>query len=260
MTDITAHNAKAWNKTARDGTSPWVQPVTPAQIKAAREGNWSVVLTPTLPVPRNWFGDLKGQHVLGLASGGGQQVPILAAAGARVTSFDNSPEMLGKDQLVATREGFDITLEQGDMADLSRFENASFDLIFHPVSNVFVPDVLPVWREAFRVLKSGGRLLAGFMNPAIFIFDWEKVEQEKTLHVKYPAPYADTHSLSEEELSARITDGEPLEFGHTLSDQIGGQIKAGFSLNGFYEDKWDEPDHPTDAYMPSSFATLALKG
>ena len=72
---------------------------------------------------------------------------------------------------VAEREGLAIRLELGDMRDLSRFGGETFDLVFHPVSNCFVDDVLPVWRECFRVLKRGGALLAGFVNPLLYIFD-----------------------------------------------------------------------------------------
>ena len=81
--------------------------------------------------------------MLCLASGGGQQGPILAAAGANVTVFDNSPRQLAQDRLVADREGLAIETVLGDMADLSAFPDARFDLIVHPVSNVFVPDVRP---------------------------------------------------------------------------------------------------------------------
>lgn len=257
--DVRDHNRKAWNQQVTEGESPWAQPVDEAAIAAARAGHWSVVLTPTLPVPREWFGELKGKRVLGLASGGGQQIPLFAAAGARVTSLDNSDEMLARDREVAAREGLSITCEQGDMADLSRFGDASFDLIFHPVSNVFVPDVLPVWRGAYRVLAPGGRLLSGFMNPEIFIFDWKKAEKKGKLKVKYELPYADPTSLSKKKLAARLEAGEPMEFGHTMDAQIGGQLKAGFAIHGFYEDHWGG-NYPTDPYMPCSFATLAVKG
>ncbi len=256
--DVREHNRKAWNRQVTGGKNPWAQPVDEAAIAAARKGDWSVVLTPTLPVPREWFGEIKGKRVLGLASGGGQQVPLLAATGAQVTSFDNSDEMLALDRMVAKREGLDITIEQGDMRDLSRFTDGSFDLIFHPVSNVFVPEVEPVWREACRVLAPGGRLLAGFMNPEIFIFDWPKAENEGKLEVRFTLPFADPTSLPPEELAARLEKDEPLEFSHTLDEQIGGQLKAGFRIEGFYEDRWDGK-YPSDPYMPCAFATLAVK-
>src|SRR5690606_18814003 len=136
---------------------------------AARKGEWSIVLTPTVPVPHAWFPPLAGAAVLCLASGGGQQGPILAAAGARVTVFDNSPQQLAQDRYVARRDNLDLTTVEGDMRDLSAFASDTFDLIVHPVSNVFVPDVRPVWREAFRVLRPGGAMLAGFCNPVLYI-------------------------------------------------------------------------------------------
>ncbi len=103
--------------------------------------------------------------ILCLASGGGQQAPILAAAGANVTVFDNSPAQLRQDALVAQREGLPLRTVQGDMRDLSAFGDDSFDLIFHPVSNIFVPEVRPVWRECYRVVRPGGVLLMGTLNP-----------------------------------------------------------------------------------------------
>src|SRR5262249_22910863 len=168
--DIVAYNRRAWDRQVEKGNR-WTIPVGPEAIAAARRGEWEIVLTPTKPVPRAWFPPLSGLPVLCLASGGGQQGPILAAAGANVTVFDNSPAQLERDRLVAEREKLDIKTVQGDMADLSAFADGSFGLIFHPCSNCFVPDVSHVWREAARVLRPGGVLLAGFTNPALYIFD-----------------------------------------------------------------------------------------
>ena len=142
--DIRDYNRTAWNSEVAK-KNEWTVPVTSEAIARAREGDWSVVLTPEAPVPRDWFGDLTGAKVLGLASGGGQQGPILAAAGADVTVFDNSPAQLGQDQLVAERDGLSIETVEGDMRDLSRFADNSFDLIFHPVSYTHL--TLPTNRE-----------------------------------------------------------------------------------------------------------------
>src|SRR5262249_39665032 len=157
---------------------------------AARRGDWAIVLTPTRPVPRDWFGDLAGRNVLCLASGGGQQGPILAAAGARVVVLDQSPAQLQRDRDVAAREGLSLAAVEGDMRDLSRFADGSFDLVFHPVSNCFVPDVRPVWREAFRVLRPGGALLAGFSNPTLYVFD-DALANKGELVVRHAIPYSD---------------------------------------------------------------------
>ncbi|MCJ7532099.1 MAG: class I SAM-dependent methyltransferase [Anaerolineales bacterium] len=154
----------------------WTVPVSSQVIAAARQGQWQIVLTPTKPVPRSWFPELTGLDTLCLASGGGQQGPLLAAAGARVTVLDNSPRQLAQDRFVAERDRLTITTVEGDMRDLSMFPDQSFGLVVHPVSNLFVPDVRPVWREAFRVLRHGGVLLAGFNNPVLYIFDADKAE------------------------------------------------------------------------------------
>src|SRR5438128_538893 len=126
--DVRTYNSRAWDK-AVERASQWTVPVAADVIAAARQGEWQIVLTPTKPVPRVWFPPLFGLAVLGLASGGGQQGPVLAAAGAHVTIFDNSPQQLAQDRAVAAREALTIQTIEGDMADLSVFADASFDLI-----------------------------------------------------------------------------------------------------------------------------------
>lgn len=254
--DILDYNRRAWDKAVERG-SEWTIPVGPEMIAAARAGEWQIILTPEKPVPRSWFpADLHGVDLLCLASGGGQQGPVLAAAGANVTVFDNSPRQLARDQMVAEREGLSITTVQGDMADLSVFADASFDLIVHPVSNVFVPEVRPVWREAYRVLRPGGALLAGFSNPAMYIFDMQLAD-EGVLQVRHTLPYSDLTHLTPEERQRYLDDLQPLEYSHTLEDQIGGQLDAGFVLTGFYEDGWTGVT--LAEYMPIFIATRAVK-
>ena len=172
-----------------------------------------------------------------------------------MTVFDNSPRQLAQDRLVAEREKLDIRLVEGDMADLSVFEDANFDFIFHPVSNCFVPDVRRVWQEAYRVLVPGGSMIAGFNNPIAFCFDYD-LEKQGIYRLKYKIPYSDLSSISEEERLRRYKD-EPVEFGHSLTDQIGGQLQSGFHLIDFYEDFW--PDEAINDYTPIFIATRALK-
>jgi ubiquinone/menaquinone biosynthesis C-methylase UbiE len=250
------YNREAWDREVERGNE-WTVPVGPDVIEAARQGRWEIVLTETKPVRKDWFLDFQGADVLCLASGGGQQAPVLAAAGANVTVLDNSPGQLAQDRLVAEREGLDLRTVEGDMADLSVFADESFDLVFHPVSNLFAPEVRPVWAEAFRVLRRGGSLLAGFLNPAVYIFDLELADSSGELRARYALPYADATSKSEEEVARQIERGEPLEFSHTLEDQIGGQIEAGFVIAGFYEDR--HRDDPIAAHMPTYIATRAIK-
>lgn len=253
--DIAAHNRAAWDAQVAKGNR-WTVPVGPEVIAAARRGDWSVILTPQRAVPRAWFGALTGRDLLALASGGGQQVPVLAAAGANVTVLDNSPAQLAQDRFVAERDGLTVRYELGDMRDLARFADASFDLVFHPAANAFIPDVQPVWNEAFRVLRPGGRLLAGFVQPALFVFDDDEVDRGEFI-ARYAVPYSDLEVRTPEKLAAMREAGEPLCFGHTLAEQVGGQLQAGFRLIDLYEDRW--PEHPIDRFIAPLIATLAEK-
>jgi SAM-dependent methyltransferase len=253
--DVLGYNREAWDREVDNG-NVWTIPVDSEQVERARKGDWSVVLTPRRPVPRGWFPDLRGAEVLCLAGGGGQQGPLLAAAGGRVTVFDNSPRQLAQDRMVAERDGLEIDTVQGDMADLSWFGQESFDLVFHPCSNCFCEEIRPVWRECYRVLRPGGTLLSGFANPFIFCFDRDK-ESRGVLELKYPIPYSDVTSVSPED-RALLDPGEPLCFGHSLEDQLGGQLDAGFVLAGLYEDLHQDGD-VTVSFFPGFLATRALK-
>ena len=253
--DPIAHNRAAWDREVSGGNE-WTRPVEPEVIARARAGDWSVVLIGYQPTPRDWFpADLSGAAILCLASGGGQQGPVLAAAGADVTVFDNSPAQLARDDEVAAREGLSIRTVLGDMRDLTAFADASFDVVFNPVSNVFCPDLAPVWQESFRVLRPGGLLLAGFMNPDIFIFDVAALDEREEFVVRYRLPFS-TLDLSEDERAGAYGDG-PIEYSHSLSEQIGGQLAAGFLLTHLVE----APHHAdlTARYMPGYIATRARK-
>lgn len=254
--DVFQHNRLVWNKEVDSGNI-WTVPVGAKDIADARRGELPVLLTPTKPVPREWLGQVLNKQILGLACGGGQQVPLFAAAGARVTSFDLSERQLDQDRYVAERENLNISLVQGNMSEPWPFADNSFDIIFNPVSLCFVPDLAPIWREAARVLRPGGSILAGFINPISYGFDFE-LKNQGVFQLKYILPYADLTSLSEAERNRYIGTHAPLEFSHTLTTMIQGQLDAGFVITGFYEDHWGQKD-PIDKYFPSFFATKSVK-
>jgi len=257
-TDIIIHNRRVWNRQALQQCA-WSQPVSSDTIAAAKAGQWKIHLTPG-NLPEHWLYDVCGKRILCLASAGGQQAPVLAAAGAEVTVLDLSAEQLAHDDSVARRDGLTLTLIEGDMRDLSLFANASFDCIVHPISNQYVPDIRPVWQECFRVLRSGGKLLSSFFNPVVFVGDrTPDYAEQGVIRPKFHLPYSDLTDLTEQELAEKKQRGEAFVFGHSLSEQIGGQLEAGFLLAGFIEDKQPNPRFLIEHYLPSFLATYAIK-
>ena len=256
--DVLRINSEGWDRRVAEG-DVWTVPVSSEEIARARQGDWAVVLTPNKPVPRRWFGDVVGRDILCLASGGGQQGPILSAAGARVTEYDASAAQLAQDEMVAGRDGLPLATTLGFMDDLSAFEDGAFDLILHPVSNSYAPEIEPVWRECFQVLRPGGVLLAGFMNPIVYVFDAEAAARGDLI-VRHRLPFADVVDRSAEDLERVIGADHTVEFSHTLETQIGGQLDAGFHLVDFFEDvDRGPPARGRSLYFPTCMATRALK-
>ena len=252
MIDYTKINSETWDSWASDGCE-WSLPISYEEYAKTNADNFAVYLTPCITVPHEWFGDLKDKKVLGLASGGGQQMPVFSKLGAKCTVFDYSDKQLDADRMVAEREGYSIEIIKGDMSKTLPFEDESFDIVFHPVSNSYVEDVYHIWNECYRVLKKGGRLLAGMDNGINYLF-----EEDEPLKVVNPLPF-NPLKMSEEKRKAMIENGDGVQFSHTLDEQIGGQLKAGFILKDLYEDRDREGGNEIGKYYPQYFATLAMK-
>ena len=138
--DINAKTVDSW---VQEGWE-WGKAIDHSAYEAAQNGIWDVKLTPTKYVPHEWFGELKDKRILGLASGGGQQMPIFAALGAVCTVLDYSEEQIKSERTVAEREQYSIEIIRGDMTKRLPFEDECFDIIFHPVSNCYVEEVKPI--------------------------------------------------------------------------------------------------------------------
>ena len=150
-------NSKTIDRWVDEGWE-WGIPIDHETYLKALSGEWNVLLTPTKSVPHKWFGDLRGKKILGLASGGGQQMPVFAALGAECTVLDYS--------------GIDNNINYLVDEDEERIIN---NLPFDPLSNP---------------------------------------EQMK-----------------------QLVDADcGVQFSHSIEEQIGGQLEAGFMLTGIYED------------------------
>lgn len=249
MTGYQEENAKTIDAWCQAGWA-WGQPISHEVYARALAGEWEVYLTPTRPVPRQWFGELRGKRLLGLASGGGQQIPIFTAAGARCTVIDYSSCQCESERMVAAREGYSVEVVQADMTRQFPFPDEAFDIIFHPVSNCYVERVEPVFRECFRVLRRGGLLLGGYDIGINYLFD-EDEEQ-----IRYTLPF---NPLKDPQLYAKsLENGWGIQFSHTIEEQIGGQLAAGFQLMQLYEDTNGQGNLHAHG-VPSFVAVCAVK-
>ena len=206
----------------------WGKSISHEDYIKAKNGEWKVFLTPTVAVPIDWLGDLKRKKILGLASGGGQQMPIFNALGATCSVIDYSSKQIESEYNVAKREGYTIEAIEGDMTKKLPFDDDTFDIVFHPVSNCYVEDVQHIFNEAYRVLKKGGIFLAGLNNEINYIVDQNERE------IVWKMPFNPLQDEKAKELMVKEDAG--MQFSHDMTEQIGGQLKAGFTLVDIYED------------------------
>lgn len=206
----------------------WGKSISHEDYIKAKNGEWKVFLTPTVAVPIDWLGDLKRKKILGLASGGGQQMPIFNALGATCSVIDYSSKQIESEYNVAKREGYTIEAIEGDMTKKLPFDDETFDIVFHPVSNCYVEDIQHIFNEAYRVLKKGGIFLAGLNNEINYIVDQNERE------IVWKMPFNPLQDEKAKEFMVKEDAG--MQFSHDMTEQIGGQLKAGFTLVDIYED------------------------
>ena len=246
--DYTKINSETIDKWVEQGWE-WSIPMSHDDFIKAKNGVYSTFLTPIKTVPKHWFPDLKGKKVLGLASGGGQQMPFFAAHGSFCTVMDYSKNQINKEIEVAKRENYEIETVIADMTKTFPFPDATFDLIFFPVANPYIEDMNHVWRECYRVLKTGGLIMSGLDNGMNFVFN-------DNGHLTNALPF---NPLKDEKLLKEGLENEDgVQFSHTIEENIGGQLKAGFTLIDIYEDT-NKTDILHKYNIPAYWATLSRK-
>lgn len=242
-------NARTVDRWVLEGWQ-WGRPIDHKTFLRARDGAWAIRLTPTKDVPRSWLGELDGAQVLGLASGGAQQMPVLTAAGASCTVLDYSQAQLRSERAVAAREGYDIRIVHADMTQPLPFADASFDLVVNPVSLVYAREVRPIWREVARILKPGGTLLTGLDNGLNYVVS----DDEERIVRGLPFDPLANPSLAEE---LREQDGG-VQFSHGLEECLGGLLRLGFAITDLYEDTNGE-GRLHELGIPSFYAVRATR-
>ena len=237
------HNRRAWDRLAEDGAA-LTRPATDAAFGDPRNwvGGGGTAMRPWLPER------LDGLEVLCLAAGGGKHGPLYAAAGASVTVVDISPAMLALDRAVSRERRIDLAIAEGSMDDLSMFVTGRFDLVIHPVSTCYLPDVAAVFREVARVTRAGGLYVSQHKSP---------VSLQATLQPNADGRYELEHPQQGETplpaaAPSRLREPGTQEFIHSFSALCGGICAAGFVIEDV-----GEPDHAQPGEGLGTFAHRA---
>jgi len=227
MKSVNVHNRRAWDQRVRERE----RHTAPASDKD--------FLDPLAAVdPYGWLArPISGKRALCLASGGGRQGPLLAAAGANVTVVDISPEMLNLDQEVAARRDLELRTFEASMDHLPMFADASFDIVLQPVSACYVPDISKVYREVARVLVGGGLYLSTHKQPSSL----QTSLLPSPTHYVLTEPYYRTGPMPPSAPGAHRESGT-LEFLHRWEELLGGLCRAGFMIEDVAEPRLAHPD------------------
>ena len=142
--------------------------------------------------------------------------------------LDCSDAQLENEKAVAERENYKVNIIKADMSKPLPFEDESFDIIFHPVSNCYIENVESVFKECYRILKKGGILLCGLSTEINYLVD------ESEEKIVFSMPFNPLKNEEHREFLEKFGGG--YQFSHTLSEQLGGQLKAGFTLTNIEDD------------------------
>jgi SAM-dependent methyltransferase len=238
MDEIANYNKERWEELAQRGTE-YAKPYLNLTPKTARQ----------VVDPEGLMGEVSGKNVLCLASGGGQQSVAFGLLGANVTVLDLSETQLKRDEEAAAHYCLQIRTAQGDMRDLSRFGDSSFDVVWQAFSINFVPDVGPVIQEVARVLRVDGLYRTHFHNPFVCGIDerdWTgdayplKLPYVQGAQLEFEDPCWDIYH--EDGTSTRVEG--PKEFRHTLSTMVNTLTGLGFVILGLWEEMGDPDAEP----------------
>jgi SAM-dependent methyltransferase len=226
--DVAAHNQRMWDRLSAAGI-PYTRPQgTPPKSAAGKRR----FLDPNdrlrgMPIAR--------QRVLVLAGGGGWHPVLFAELGAETTVLDISARQLKTVRDLAKSRDATLRIVQGDMRDLSRFRDRSFDLVWHSHSIVFVPDADRVIAEVGRVLDVGGVYRGSTMHPVTLRMYGMWTGTGWGFRQSYFEDGAVPFDDATWEFPDVSVEAPTLEYGHRISDLINGMAAAGLVVDGFWE-------------------------
>lgn len=236
MDHVHEHNRRAWDERVAERQ---------AYIDTATEKDFQKPLA--IADPFGWLGgEVAGKRLLCLAAGGGRHSALFAAAGARVTVVDLSPQMLALDRQVATERSLTIHVVEASMNDLSALREASFDIVVQPVSTCYVPDIAAVYRQVARVMAPGGIYISHHKQPVNLQTDFGA--SAKARGYRLIEPYYRNGPLPPVPEVCWHREAGTLEFLHRWEALLGDLCRSGFVIEDVAE-----PLHADPQAEPGSF-------
>ncbi len=205
------------------------------------------------------LGDVSGKTVIDIGCGEGRFCRLLSDLGAEVTGIDLTEALIERAREVGSKRE---TYFVGDAEDLEGVPDDGFDLAVSYVVLVDLVDYRRSIREAYRVLRPGGRFIVCNVHPmrtaSINIAGWIRDHRRKLF---YPLD-----NYAEEGAREFITLGSTLivNMHRTLSSYVSAFLEAGFVLEALQEPVPSEeqlavhPEFDDEPRVPN-FITYVLK-
>ena len=218
------HNRAAWSQLARQ-KQRFTRP--------ARDEDFADPLS--LLDGSGWLAEgVRGKRLLCLAAGGGRHGPLYAAAGADVTVVDISSAQLELDREVAEQRRLKIRTVETSMDELTMFDEGEFEIVAHPVSTCYLPDLTVVYRQIARITRAGGLYVSQHKQPASLQAETHPTSDGAPTGYYVRQPYYRSGPLPEVQGSLHREAGT-LEFLHRWEQLLGLMCRAGFVIEDLAE-------------------------
>ncbi|HBE70707.1 MAG TPA: class I SAM-dependent methyltransferase [Planctomycetaceae bacterium] len=229
-----AHNQAAWDRMANNSHT-LTRPVSDEEMRRPLK---------TID-PAGWLtGGIDGWNVLCLAAGGGRHGPLYTAAGGKVTVVDLSGAMLERDRYVAQQRGLDLRTIQTSMDQLDMLADGEFDLVIHPVSTCYLPNVAKVFTEVARVTRAGGLYISQHKQP----INLQASLTTSAGQYSIQHAYYDTTPVPRATEPSKLREPGTREFAHSWASLLGGICQSGFAIEDVTEPMHAKSDAPIGSF------------
>ena len=177
------------------------------------------------------LGDVKGKRVLEVGCGGGQNSIVLAKRGAVVSGIDISKNQIAYAKRLASKEGVRVDFRVGDMQNLSRFPDCTFDLVMTAFSLLYVKSLYKTFAEVHRVLREGGTFVFSEGHPCAE----GKLIQHEGKNVYAIRDYFRRRKIYWEDKLPGGTKVKMFSYHRPLQDYFEALLKNGFTIDRYLE-------------------------